>query len=399
MRRAGRVGAAADDLYPVDLLGLTGGLTGAEVAALGRLRAVVEKDVRPVLAERWDREQDLSDLLPPLVALRLLDAPDLVGEGGEVRPLYRGFVALELARADLGLATAYGGQAFMFRTLVRAAGSEEQVAAWDGGILDFTTTGCFALTEPDHGSDVARGLATTARRSGGGWVLDGAKRWIGNATTSQHAVVVAREPDSSRVLAFVVPLDAEGVAVRLLRGKGAARTVHNAEVLLTGVEVGEELRLPGVESFADVGRALGSLRGDVVWTAAGMQVGAYEAALARGLARQQFGRPVAGFQLVQDKLVRIAGNTAQTLALAVHAAQHPPRDDAAASLAKLVAADRLRESVALAREVAGGDGLLLENDVVRFLADAEAVHTFEGTRDINTLVVGRALTGLSAFTR
>lgn len=385
--------------YPGDLLGFADDLTAAEREKLGALRAYLDENVRPVLVERWEAGENLGDFRQPIAALHLLDDPAVLGPDGRLRPLYRGFVTLELCRLDLAMSITYGGQVGMFRTVVLAGGSPEQIAAWEPGILDFTFTGCFALSEPDHGSDVAGGLATTARRTDDGWVLDGAKRWIGNATLSDNIVVVAREDGGKRVLAFVVPADAPGVTRTVIPHKAAARMVHNADIVLDGVLVPEDRRLPRIESFHDINRAFRTLRADIAWSAAGMQLGAYEAAASYAQSREQFGRPIAGFQLVQDKLVRIVANIAQTLALAVRTTTHPIAEDVSASLIKLVAADRLRESVALAREIMGGNGILLDNDAVRFFADAEAMYTFEGTREINTLIVGRALTGLSAFVR
>jgi glutaryl-CoA dehydrogenase len=385
--------------YPGDLLGFAEDLSDAERAKLTTLRAFLEEHVRPVLVERWESGANLAEFRKPLAALHLHDDPAILGEDGRPRPLYRGFVTLELCRLDLAISITYGGQVGMFRTVIHAGGSPEQIAAWEPGILDFSFTGCFALSEPDHGSDVAGGLATVARRTPDGWILDGAKRWIGNATISDNIVVIARESESDRVLAFVVPADSPGVERRVIEHKAAARMVHNADIVLTDVHVPEERRLPRIESFRDINRAFRTLRADIAWSAAGMQLGAYEAAADYAAAREQFGRPIAGFQLIQDKLVRIVANIAQTLALAVRTTTHPIVDDVSASLVKLVAADRLRESVALARETMGGNGILLDNDAVRFFADAEAMYTFEGTREINTLIIGRALTGLSAFTR
>lgn len=385
--------------YPGDLLGFADDLTAAEREKLAALRAYLDENVRPVLVERWEAGESLGDFRQPIAALHLLDDPAVLGPDGRLRPLYRGFVTLELCRLDLAMSITYGGQVGMFRTVVLAGGSSEQIAAWEPGILDFTFTGCFALSEPDHGSDVAGGLATTARHTDDGWVLDGAKRWIGNATLSDNIVVVAREEGGERVLAFVVPADAPGVTRTVIPHKAAARMVHNADIVLDGVLVPEDRRLPRIESFHDINRAFRTLRADIAWSAAGMQLGAYEAAASYAQNREQFGRPIAGFQLVQDKLVRIVANIAQTLALAVRTTTHPIAEDVSASLIKLVAADRLRESVALAREIMGGNGILLDNDAVRFFADAEAMYTFEGTREINTLIVGRALTGLSAFVR
>lgn len=385
--------------YPGDLLGFAEDLTDAERAKLTMLRAFLDENVRPVLVERWENGANLAEFRKPLAALRLHDDPAILGEDGRPRPLYRGFITLELCRLDLAMSITYGGQVGMFRTVVHAGGSPEQIAAWEPGILDFSFTGCFALSEPDHGSDVAGGLATVARRTDDGWVLDGAKRWIGNATISDNIVVIAREEEGDRILAFVVPADSPGVERRVIEHKAAARMVHNADIVLTDVHVSEERRLPRIESFRDINRAFRTLRADIAWSAAGMQLGAYEAAAEYAATREQFGRPIAGFQLIQDKLVRIVANIAQTLALAVRTTTHPISDDVSASLVKLVAADRLRESVALARETMGGNGILLDNDAVRFFADAEAMYTFEGTREINTLIIGRALTGLSAFTR
>lgn len=385
--------------YPGDVLAFAEDLTAAERAKLAGLRAFLDERARPLVLARSERAENLADLRRPLAALRLLDDPALLDPDGNVRELYRGFVTLELCRLDLALSITYGGQVGMFRTIVHAGGSPEQIAAWDQGILEFTFTGCFALSEPEHGSDVAGGLATTASRRSDGWVLNGAKRWIGNATISDNIAVIAREAATKRVLAFVVRSDSPGLTRSVIAHKAAVRMVHNADIVFDQVVVGDDRRLPRIESFADINRALRTLRGDIAFTSAGMQLGAYRAARDYALSRQQFGRPIAGFQLIQDKLVRITANVAQTLALAVRTATHPLADDASGSLVKIVAADRLRESVALAREILGGNGILLDHDVARFFADAEAVYTFEGTREINTLIVGRALTGLSAFVR
>lgn len=386
----------AAGLYPGDLLGFANALTSAELDKLHLLRTFLDAEVRPVISERWEQGTNLQDFRAGLAQLRLLDDSALLAANGAVREIYRGFVTLELSRLDLAVSILYGGQANMFRTLIHAGGSAEQIAEWDQGILDFTFTGCFALSEPDHGSDVAGGLETVARREGEDWILDGAKRWIGNATISDNIVVIAREQGGDRILAFVVPADSSGVDCRVIEHKAAARMVHNADITLRGVRVPEARRLPRIESFHDVNRALRGLRADVAWTAAGMQLGAYDATLAYAKERVQFGRPIAAFQLVQDKLVRIVANIAQTLALASRMAEEPA-DDVGASMVKIVVADRLRESVALARETLGGNGVLVDYDVVRFFIDAEALYTFEGTREMNTLIVGRAITGHSSF--
>jgi glutaryl-CoA dehydrogenase len=296
----------------------------------------------------------------------------------------------------------FHGQVVMFRELVRQGGSAEQVAAWDDPIVSFEMTGSCALTEPGHGSDVARGLETTARREGDHWVLDGRKRWIGNVAHSEYVGVFARDVADGQVKVFLARTDAPGLTLTTIERKAALRLVTNSDIALDGVVVPETHRLHRIASFADVSALFQTLRPDVAWIAAGAQAGAYEAALRYTLEREQFGRPIAGFQLVQDKLVRMLGNVTASLGMAVRLAQRRQdgvsRDEDSA-LAKVWIADRLRETVAWAREVVGGNGIVIDHDVARFFTDAEAVYTYEGTREINTLVVGRAITGMSAFVR
>ncbi|WP_432534386.1 acyl-CoA dehydrogenase family protein [Kineococcus arenarius] len=396
-------------LYPVsDPFGYERALTAAERGKLHRLRSYLDAEVRPLLAEHWEQARCPVHVRTDLADLRLHDDPALLAGGSAPRPLYLGFRSFELARTDLSVAMLYSGQVGMFRTLVLEGGSPEQIERWDDDIVGFRMTGAFALTEPGHGSDVARGMETTAERRGTSWRLDGRKRWIGNATVSGHVVVVARNASDGGVAAFVVPTSAPGLSMRTIERKTSLRMVHNADITLAGVHVDDTLRLPRITTFADVNRAFGTLRADVVWLAAGLQAGAYEAALRYAGEREQFGRPIAGFQLVQDKLVRMLGNVVASLGVAVRLSEVVDEDPAAtstgsassaASLAKLWTADRLRETVALARETVGGEGITLDTDVSRFFADAEALYTYEGTREVNTLIVGRAITGLSAFTR
>lgn len=390
-------------LYPVsDFYSFEELLTGSELAKLRSLRDLLDTRLRPVLPELWERAESPVHLREPLRDLRLVDDPALLDAAGEVRELYRGFRNFEFSRTDVGTGMLYHGQVAMFRELVRHGGSDAQVAAWDDDILAFRMTGAFALTEPDHGSDVARGLATTARRDGDRWILDGRKRWIGNVAHSDYVAVFARDVADGEVKVFLARTDAPGLTLTMIERKAALRLVTNSDIALDGVEVPETHRLQRISSFADVSALLRTLRPDVAWNAAGAQAGAYEAALAYALERQQFGRPIAGFQLVQDKLVRMLGNVTASLAMAVRLAerrQQGVQRDEDSALAKLWIADRLRETVAWAREVVGGNGIVVDNDVARFFTDAEAIYTYEGTREINTLIVGRAVTGLSAFTR
>lgn len=388
---------------PTDPLGYADELlTEAERTKLAELRALLDERARPHLATWWENGECPEHLRGELAALRLEDDPSLLRADGSVSPYYTGFKHLEFQRVDASIGTIYGGQVGMFRTVLNEGGSPEQIARIDPHVPSFEITGCFALTEPGHGSDVASGMETVATRDGDGWVIDGHKRWIGNAAISDLAIVLARDAADGEAKAFLVPLDAPGVSIADVDGKIALRMVRNGDIRLDGVRVGDDARLPRIASFRDMSAILAKLRYVIGWNAAGMQIGAYEAALRYALGREQFGRPIAGFQLIQEKLTRMLGNAQATLALAVRLTALVERgalSDATAALAKTWSADRLRETVALGRDLAGAEGIRVHNDLARFFADAEAVYTFEGTREMNALIVGRSVTGLSAFVR
>jgi glutaryl-CoA dehydrogenase len=388
---------------PTDLLGYSDELLNdAERAKLQSLRGLLEERARPHLADWWEAAECPEHLRGELAALRLEDDPALLDADDRVNPFYTGFKHFEFQRFDASIGTIYGGQTGMFRTVVLEGGSPEQVADLDPRIPTFELTGCFALTEPAHGSDVANGMETVATRDGDGWRITGHKRWIGNAAISDVLLVVAKDAADGAAKIFIVPREAPGVSITDIRGKIALRMVRNGDIVLDEVRVPESARLQRIDSFADLSQILAQLRYVIAWNAAGMQTGAYETALAYALGREQFGRPIAGFQLIQEKLTRMLGNATATLALAVRLTDLKQRGqltDTVAALAKTWAADRVRETVALGREIAGAEGIRVDNDLARFFADAEAVYTFEGTHEMNSLIVGRAITGLSAFTR
>lgn len=389
-------------LYPdSDLYRYADLLTDVERGELLRLREVMTEHVpAEVINDHWDRADFPLAVVEPLAAGGFIEPAAF--DGAPPRWLFQGFRSFELARHDASLATWYNGQAALFLTNIDVGGSPEQVARWRPSVVDFSARGVFAMTEPEHGSDVAGGLATTCRRDGDHWVLDGTKRWIGSAAYADHLCVVAREPDRGPVRMFVVPADADGVRLTTIERKTSMRMVTNSVIDLDSVRVPDELRLARVESFADVGAMLRRMRMTVAWHATGVQAGAFEAARRYVLAREQFGRPVGGFQLIQEKLARMLGNLTSSLGLAVRLSQRQDEgifDEVESSLAKRQTCLHMRETVALAREVCGGNGITLDTDVARFHADAEAIYTYEGTDDINALVVGRAITGLSAFTR
>ena len=283
---------------------------------------------------------------------------------------------------------------------IHHCGSDEQKRRWLPPMRRLELIGSFGLTEPDGGSDVAGGLRTTARRDGDAWVLNGAKRWIGNATFADLNVIWARDEADDQVKGFVVEKGTTGFTATKIERKLALRTVQNADITLVDCRVPEANRLAGANSFRDTSSVLRQTRGGVAWSAVGAQMGAYELAVAYAKQREQFGRPIGGFQLIQDLLARMLGNITASLGMTVRVAQLQQdgvfRDEQAA-LAKSYCTSRLRETVAWARELFGGNGILLDYGVARFFADAEALYSYEGTREINALIVGRSITGKGAF--
>jgi glutaryl-CoA dehydrogenase len=396
------VTAVVPGLYSCDQYRFSDALTDAERAVLARLRTVLDVRVRPLLDEYWEKGEFPHQVMSDLVGLDLMEPKEILATGAEPSALYGGFRNFELARADASVATMYNAQSGLFRATVLHGGTPAQATELDPKVRTFALTGVFALTEPDHGSDIARGLATSVRRVGNEWVINGAKRWIGGADTADVLAVFARDEADGQVKAFLVPREAAGVRLTKIYGKTALRMMQNADIVLDGVRVDESARLGSINSFRDVAELLRRMRSDVAWIACGVQAGAYEAALRYTGRRVQFGRPVAGFQLVQEKLARMLANLTASLGIAVRLTQLQDRGiyrDEDSALAKMATSLHMRETVALAREVVGGNGITLETDVARFHADAEAVYSYEGTHEINALVVGRSVTGLSAFTR
>jgi glutaryl-CoA dehydrogenase len=309
-------------------------------------------------------------------------------------------IALELARADPSISTFMGVHSGLAMGSIYLCGSEEQKQRWLPAMARMEKIGAFGLTEPDVGSGVAGGLTTTAQRDGEAWVLNGQKKWIGNATFADYIIIWARDVGDGKVKGFVVKKGTPGLSTTKMKDKIALRVVQNAHITLDEVRVPESDRLQEAHSFKDTAKVLRITRAGVAWQAVGCARGAYELALAYAGQREQFGRPISGFQLVQDLLVRMLSNVTASACLCARLAQMQAggaaRDEHSA-LAKAFCTVRMRETVGYARELLGGNGILLENQVGRFVADAEAIYSYEGTREINTLVVGRAITGLSAF--
>ncbi|MFJ3776233.1 acyl-CoA dehydrogenase family protein [Streptomyces sp. NPDC090075] len=373
-----------------------------ERTVLLKARTFLRDEVKPLVNGYWDRGEFPMELIGKFRGSGLTALPY---EGyGAHRPaashLLNGMLAMEMSRVDASVATFFGVHDGLSFYSVYTGGDQEQRARWLPAMASMEKIGAFALTEPLGGSDVSGGMRTTAERRGGTWVLNGAKRWIGNATFADHVVVWARDVDDNQVKGFVVEKGTPGFVAVKIEGKTALRIVQNAEITLTDVRVPEANRLQNVNSFRDVAEILRFTRSGVAWQALGVMIGAYELALAYAKDRRQFGRPIAGFQMVQDLLVRSLGDITASWGMLVQLARLQDqgifRDDHSA-LAKGFTTSRMRKVVASSREIFGGNGIVLDHDVARFFADAEALYSYEGTRQMQTLIVGKSITGQSAF--
>ena len=365
-----------------------------------RVREYMEKIIQPVINHYWIREEFPFDLVAGMRELGIAGL-SYAGYGCPGRSaLLDGMMAMEIARVDPSIATFFGVHGGLAMGSIYLCGSPEQKQRWLPEMALMEKIGAFGLTEPDVGSGAAGGLTTTARRDGAEWVLDGQKKWIGNATFADYVVIWARSLEDGQVKGFIVEKDTPGFATSKMRDKIALRVVQNASITLDGVRVPEENRLQRADSFRDTAKVLRLTRAGVAWQATGCARGAYEHALAYSRQRQQFGRPIAGFQLVQDLLVRMLANVTSSACLCARLAELAEKGlakDHHSALAKAFCTVRMCETVGYARELLGGNGILLENHVGRFVADSEAIYSYEGTREINTLIVGRAITGIGAF--
>jgi glutaryl-CoA dehydrogenase len=374
-------------------------LSESELDYLERTRRFVHDEVLPVINSYWERAE------PPLHLCRRLGELGLVGDGIEgygcppMSATAAGLVTMELNRGDGSLGTFLGVQAGLAMRAIAMHGSEEQKQRWLPAMARCEKLGAFALTEPLHGSDSVA-LETEARRSGDAYVINGAKRWIGNGTLADVAVVWARDVEDGKVKGFLVEKGTPGYESRVIEGKGSLRAIWQADIDLNDVRIPIENRLPGASSFKDAGLVLKATRAACAWMALGHAVAGYDAALTYTSQRRQFGKPLTSFQIVQEKLVRMLSEITAMQLYCVRIGRLDETDDLSdtiASLAKLNNTSKAREVLAEARNLLGGNGILLENHVMRHMADMEAIYTFEGTETIQTLIVGRHITGQSAF--
>jgi glutaryl-CoA dehydrogenase len=364
-----------------------------------RTRDFVDEQVLPVINGYWE----LAEFPVPLI--EKLAAVGIVGDGIEgydcppMSPIATGLVHMELNRGDGSLGTFLGVQAGLAMQSIAMLGSEEQKQRWLPPMARLEKLGAFALTEPQHGSD-SIALETSARLEGDEWVINGAKKWIGNGTLADVVVLWARDVEDQQVKGFLVEKGTEGYDARRIDGKGSLRSVWQAEISLTDVRVSEANRLPEAKTFKDTGRVLAGTRNTVAWSALGHATAAYEIAMTYCEQRHQFGKPLIQFQIVQDRLVKMLAEVCsmQLCCLRLGRLMEEGRlTDTIAAIAKMNNTRKARQVIAEARDLLGGNGILLDFHVMRHMADIESIHTYEGTETIQTLIVGKDITGVGAF--
>lgn len=392
-------------MYPEDLFAYASKLTEGEIRILQHLRKELHERVEPVLVENYETAGlPREEILGAFAAARIMDHPDLF-EGRdndwETSQVFNFFRYFEMARYDASVATFFTVHGGLGYNTLLLGGSDEQKEKYARKVQRFEAQTCFALTEPDHGSDIASGLATTAERRGDKWILNGEKRWIGGAKTADFIPVFARDTEDGKIKCFIVQGGSPGLSVRNVENKIGLRIVNNGHITLKNVEVPEADRLPHINGFKDVNRIFIRTRADVAHIATGVTAGAFNAALELTTTREQFGRKLAGFQLVQEKLSRMQANVVANMSYSIRLAELQEEGNEImlnSALSKMHNALTMRETVALAREVCGGNGITYDTKVARFFTDAEPIYTYEGTHEINALIVGREITGgIGAF--
>ncbi|HET7782531.1 MULTISPECIES: acyl-CoA dehydrogenase family protein [Micrococcaceae] len=372
---------------------------------LAELRDFLAAEIAPYAGDWWNKAEFPAHILPKLAALEL-STPAQRGYSN----LFAGLVIAEMTRVDTSIATFFLVHHDLFVQALYDFGSADQKQRLLADASELRITGAFALTEPNHGSDVAGGMETRARRissvtgeaddDGDAWVLNGAKRWIGNGTFCDYMLVWALDEADGSVRGFIVDATLPGVTRTRIENKIALRTVQNADILLADVRVAEADRFASVSSFEDTKELLRGSRIMVAWQAVGQQLAAFDVARQYALERRQFGRPLAQFQLIQQQLVTMLGNAVASMGMMAALARL--QDDGAAdmpqvALAKSYLSARMRETVAMGRSILGGNGIVTDYRMAKIFSDAEAIYTYEGSFEVNTLIAGRAITGVSAI--
>ncbi|MFK4640794.1 acyl-CoA dehydrogenase family protein [Paenarthrobacter histidinolovorans] len=379
----------ADLMHVVDLLPVR------ERERYLQIREFLQSRIRAASIDYWNREEFPVGLLAEMAQFGL---GGLQTDGSS--QLFKGLMYTEVARADVSLSALVGIHNELIVGMIHELGSAEQKRKWLPGLEAFTQLGAFALTEPDHGSDIAGGLSTTARRDGGEWVINGAKRWIGAGTIADFALVWARDLSDGHIKGFIVETDRPGYSATKISNKIGLRIMQNADIVLDEVRIPESNLLPGATEFSRANDLLRDSRAWVGWQAAGIQLAAFDIARSYALERKQFGKELARFQLVQQQLADILGNANASLSMMVELAriqQAGKLEMVQAAMCKATTTRLARSSVAMGRSLLGGNGITTDYEMGKLFGDAEILYTYEGSYEINSMIVARAVTGKSAF--
>ena len=376
-------------MYIVDLL------PGPERERYLEVREFLQASVRQASIDYWNREEFPFGLLAEMGRHGL---GGLQTDGSS--KLFKGLMYVEVARADVSLSALVGIHNELIVGMIHELGSEEQKDRWLPGLRSFSQLGAFALTEPDHGSDIAGGLATSACLEDGEWVINGRKRWIGAGTIADFALVWARDDADGQIKGFIVETDRPGYVATKISNKIGLRIMQNADIVLDDVRIPESNMLPGATDFSKANDLLRDSRAWVGWQGAGIQLAAFDVARSYSLARKQFGKELARFQLIQQQLAEILGNASAALALMAQLAriqEDGKLEMVQAAMAKSTCTRLARASVAMGRSILGGNGISTDFEMGKLFGDAEILYTYEGSYEINSLIVGRGVTGMSAF--
>jgi glutaryl-CoA dehydrogenase len=388
-----------DDLH-YDFLKLDALLTPEQLHLRQQVRDYVNQEVLPTINHYWETAEFPTEMAMKLPTLPIMGGM-LQGYGcAGLSPLEYGMVRYELARGDGSISTFYGVQNGLAMNSIGKLGSEAQRERWLPEMARLEKIGAFGLTEPERGSDAAH-IQTTFQQQGDSYLLNGRKRWIGNAAIADLLIIWAREM-GGEFGGFVIenPQKSAGVAIQNIGGKISKRAVLNADITLEQVVVPAANRLEKVRSFRDLSEVLAQNRYAIGWEAAGLGAACFERARQYAVQREQFGRPIGAFQLIQQKLVEMLSMVTDMQLLCLQLARLMEGGEITSpmlSLAKYANARKARQVAQLAREVLGGNGILIENHIARLMLDAEATYTYEGTNEVNLLIIGRELTGISAF--
>src|SRR2546423_6957465 len=385
----------------VDFYELSETLPAEEREVVKQVREFMESKAAPIITKYWVDDAFPFELLP---AIKELNIGGVGMEGYGCRggsELLFGLVAMEMSRFDSSIATFFGVHNGLAMGSIYLGGSEEQKQKWLPPMARWEKIGCFGLTEPLVGSGASGGLTTTAKREGDTWIISGQKKWIGNSPWCDISIIWARDVADNQVKGFIVEnKNTPGFSVEKIQNKIALKVVQNGLITLQDVRIPEENHLQAGTSFRDTARVLKMTRYLVAWEATGCAMGAYENALKYCQERVQFGKPIGSFQLVQDLLAKMLANITASQCMIMRTAQLQAEgklNDAHAALAKAFTTAKCRETVAWARELLGGNGIVADYKVARFFTDCEALYSYEGTYQMQNLIVGKAVTGFSAF--